>query len=163
MLKLDDSTLAPLLRAAIMYGYAGEAPSFDGINAVVWAMIKDKLDRDSAAYEERCRKARWSRYKGVQEKSGHAALSYEDWAESIDQRQPTSTNVDDSDETETEPKTEPKTETHTETQVEAKGAGGNRLGELFENAGFPKPYQPLTEDDFERQREAQLAKLGVSW
>ena len=151
MLKLDDSTLASVLRAAIMYGYAGEVPSFEGINAVMWAMIADKLDRDSAAYEERCRKARWSRYKGVEEQHGRKPLCYYEWITEVDQRQPTSTMADGLDETESKKDKQTKQELKKESQGDARGAE------------LPEPYQPLSEDAFEERRKAALARLGVDW
>ena len=154
MLKLDDSTLASVLRAAIMYGYAGEVPSFEGINAVMWAMIADKLDRDSAAYEERCRKARWSRYKGIEEQHGRKPLRYDEWITEVDQRQPTSRMADGFDETEPEKEPESEQETKSESESEQETQGDYKGGE---------PYKPLTEAAFEERRQEMLSKLGVSW
>lgn len=93
MLSLDDSSLADLLRAAIRYGKNGERPVFEGTNAILWGMIVSRIDRDAKAFNEKCRKARYSRYRGIEKDRGREPLDYETWLESVDERQPTSTNV----------------------------------------------------------------------
>lgn len=93
LLKMDDTSLAALFRAVVNYGATGEVPSFTGMNAILWEMIVPKVDRDEERYQETCRKARFSRYKGIEKQHGREGLSYEEWCEQIDERQRTSTNV----------------------------------------------------------------------
>lgn len=77
--ETDDATVATFLRAAIQYSRYGVVPSFTGINAVLWASIKDGLDRDAKAYEKRRIDAIYAAYKRDTENP----LSKEEWRKQI--------------------------------------------------------------------------------
>lgn len=49
---LDYETKGKLFEAILEYAEYGVVPEFDGTLAVVWPFVSDKIDRDSARYEE---------------------------------------------------------------------------------------------------------------
>lgn len=49
---LDYETKGRLFEAILEYAEYGVVPEFDGTLAVVWPFVSDKIDRDSARYEE---------------------------------------------------------------------------------------------------------------
>lgn len=77
--ETDDATVAAFLRAAIQYSRYGVVPSFTGIKAVLWASIKDGLDRDATAYEKRRVDAMYAAYK----RDAENPLSKDEWRKQI--------------------------------------------------------------------------------
>ena len=102
MLALDDSTLAALFRAAVRYAAEGEVPDFEGVSAILWGMIAPKIDRDGEAFAEKCRKARYSRYRGIEKSHDRAPLEYDEWIDLVDNR-PSSTIVNRRDQLQSSP------------------------------------------------------------
>lgn len=45
-----------LVTAMLEYAATGAAPDFDGPERYVWPSLRNQIDRDTARYEERCRK-----------------------------------------------------------------------------------------------------------
>jgi hypothetical protein len=160
LLALDDASLAGLFRAAVRYVADGEVPDFDGINAILWGMIAPKLDRDGAAYFEKCRKARYSRYRGLEKGQGRTPLEYEEWIEQVDSRPPLS-NVNERDQLQYQQQSQLQSQLQEQSQLQRQQQEQGDLkggGEIA--TGFTPPYRPPTETDFEDMRSAALAKLG---
>lgn len=55
---LEDTDKGRLFEGILRYGRDGEVPDFTGPLMAVWALIKNRLDRDSQRYADRCEKAR---------------------------------------------------------------------------------------------------------
>lgn len=57
---LPNDSLGALVRAAILYAQTGEVPDIgeDKILCFAWESLRQKLDRDDAAYKDRCEKNR---------------------------------------------------------------------------------------------------------
>ena len=60
----SDEERGRLLMAAIRYATAGEEPAFTGNERFIWPSLKGKIDRDAAAYQEKCEKSRVNGRKG---------------------------------------------------------------------------------------------------
>lgn len=54
--QLTDAECGKLLRAMFEYEEAGALPDFTGALAMAFSFIRSQMDRDRAAYEEKCRK-----------------------------------------------------------------------------------------------------------
>lgn len=55
---LTDEECGRLFRAMLGYASSGEDSELCGNERFVWPMIKNQIDRDNSAYEEKCRKLR---------------------------------------------------------------------------------------------------------
>lgn len=55
---LRDAEKGQLFEAILRYGRDGETPDFSGALFAIWALVKQKLDRDTQRYVDRCEKAR---------------------------------------------------------------------------------------------------------
>ena len=77
--SLDDSALAALVRAAIGYGERGEVPAFEGIAAVLWGLLKGKIDRDGERYEERKASGSYAVYCRECRRQGITPIPFEAW------------------------------------------------------------------------------------
>lgn len=77
--QTDDATCASFLRAAIQYSKYGVVPEYSGVNAVIWSMIKDGLDRDAERYEQTQMGRRYATYCREEKKSGREPLSRDEW------------------------------------------------------------------------------------
>ena len=53
---LTDEQRGRLLMALLQYGATGIEPELDGMAKMAFAFIAKQMDRDAAAYEEKCRK-----------------------------------------------------------------------------------------------------------
>lgn len=155
MLSLDDSSLADLLRAAIQYGANGERPVFDGANAILWAMIASRIDRDAKAFNEKCRKARYNRYRGIEKDHGREPLDYEAWIEPVDECQPTSANVNQRDQ---HKHNTVSFHSHSHSQTQSQGDQRGERAAATPVQDFSTRFS-TKEDDFEAKRNAALKKL----
>ena len=54
--QLTDAECGKLLRAMFEYEETGALPDFTGALAMAFSFISAQMDRDRAAYEEKCRK-----------------------------------------------------------------------------------------------------------
>lgn len=77
--ELSDEELGELFRAMFKYARDREEIEFQHCSLkLVFGFVKSALDRDRAAYEERCRKNAENAAKGGKKKSEQAAnMSYE--------------------------------------------------------------------------------------
>lgn len=64
LVPFSDEEIGRLVRAMLTYAATGEAPQFDGNERFVWPTLKAQIDRDEAAYRERCEKNRVNGAKG---------------------------------------------------------------------------------------------------
>lgn len=79
LMMTGDATLAAILRAAMRYAETGEPPALKGKAAVLWEMVRPKLDRDRLKYEEARVKKRYAVYCREAGKNGGRPLSYAEW------------------------------------------------------------------------------------
>lgn len=81
--RMDVPQKAALLDAILRYGEFAEEPDFhkDPRLDVTWSFIKQRIDHDGSAYEEKCEKARYSTYVREAEKKGKQPLAYDAWRE----------------------------------------------------------------------------------
>lgn len=156
---LDDGERGKLFMAMLNYAEWGELPELEGLGKMAWSFIQPKLDLDNQRYELKCEKSRYAVYCREIQKSEGVPLSFEEWREreyrllSADNvRYPTTTETPNSAETPTINATE-KSKTNlcaTETGKES---------EKGEKPGLPGAYRPLSESDFERERQRKLLQL----
>ena len=81
--KMDDAQQAALLRAYLSYGEYGEEPDFhhDPRLETAWFFVKQGIDRDGMAYEEKCEKGRYATYVREAEKKQKTPVVYDVWRE----------------------------------------------------------------------------------
>lgn len=81
--RMNVEQKAALLDAILKYGELGAEPDFheDSRLDVTWSFVKQRIDQDGAAYEEKCEKARYSTYVREAEKKGKQPLTYDAWRE----------------------------------------------------------------------------------
>ena len=65
----SDEEIGRMVRAMLIYTATGEMPLFDGNERFIWPTIKAQIDRDEAAYQERCEKNRANGTKGGRPKN----------------------------------------------------------------------------------------------
>ncbi len=77
--SLTDAELGSLIRAAIEYAEYGTVPSFDSNLLISWQLLRAAVDRDSAAYELKCRKGEYAAYCKQQKKLGLPEVPFAEW------------------------------------------------------------------------------------
>ena len=60
----SDAEIGRMVIAMLTYSATGEEPKFDGNERFMWPTLKTQIDRDEAAYQERCEKNRANGAKG---------------------------------------------------------------------------------------------------
>lgn len=65
----SDDEIGRMVRAMLTYAATGETPLFDGNERFIWPTLKAQIDRDEAAYQERCEKNRANGAKGGRPKN----------------------------------------------------------------------------------------------
>lgn len=60
----SDAEIGRMVIAMLTYSATGEEPKFDGNERFMWPTLKTQIDRDEAAYRERCEKNRANGAKG---------------------------------------------------------------------------------------------------
>lgn len=76
---LSDAEAGQLLRAAVKYGHYGTVPEFDGLLAMAWVFVQPKIDRDNAAYQQKCIDAAYATYCREEKKKGHDPEEKDAW------------------------------------------------------------------------------------
>lgn len=81
--RMDIHQKAALLDAILRYGEFGKEPDFrnDPRLDVTWTFVRQRIDMDGAAYEEKCEKGRYATYVREAEKKQKTPLTYEAWRE----------------------------------------------------------------------------------
>ena len=77
----SDEEIGRMVRAMLIYTATGETPLFDGNERFIWPTIKAQIDRDEAAYQERCEKNRANGAKGGRPKNQSVITKTEWFAE----------------------------------------------------------------------------------
>ena len=62
--QYSDEEIGRLVRAMLAYAAKGETTQFDGVERYIWPMLRAQMDRDKAAYQERCERNRANGAKG---------------------------------------------------------------------------------------------------
>ena len=65
----SDEEKGRILSAMLSYAATGAAPEFDGNERYIWPTLRAQIDRDSAAYQEKCAKNRENGAKGGRPKN----------------------------------------------------------------------------------------------
>ena len=152
LLDLDDSALASLFRAAMRYGINGETAEFEGIYAVIWGMIKPKIDHDGDRYAARCVSSEYAVYCREAKRHREEPIPFDTWKSS--KYFPISIDNDS-----IQQQRQMQIQSQNQPQLYAQGEKQrDQRGE--EGGGFPAPYRPLPSDTFEKQQEAGLEKLN---
>lgn len=60
----SNEEIGRIVKAMLTYAATGEVPQFDGNERFIWPTLKAQIDRDEAAYQERCEKNRANGAKG---------------------------------------------------------------------------------------------------
>lgn len=74
----SDEEIGRMVRAMLIYTATGEMPLFDGNERFIWPTIKAQIDRDEAAYQERCEKNRANGAKGGRPKN-QSVITETEW------------------------------------------------------------------------------------
>ncbi len=74
----SDEEIGRMVRAMLIYTATGEIPLFDGNERFIWPTLKAQIDRDEAAYQERCEKNRANGAKGGRPKN-QSVISETEW------------------------------------------------------------------------------------
>lgn len=76
---LDTEQKGLLFQSILDYAELGVVPELDGICGVAWEFIRPKLDKDSAAYNEKVAKAKYAVYSREEKKHNRIPLEYDEW------------------------------------------------------------------------------------
>ncbi len=70
-----------LLLAILDYAENNMVPDFedDPMLRLAWACVRDKVDRDAAAYLEKCSRNAYNQYKRWQQEKGLTVLNFDEW------------------------------------------------------------------------------------
>ena len=117
-----DAECGRILRAMLSYSMTGDAEELSGNEKYIWPAIREKLDRDRAAYDSKCKQMQANASKSKQ-MDADAAKS-----------------------TPTKTETKTGTETKTESPTESKGARALPLGEYGWVKLTGSQYNKLVED-----------------
>lgn len=79
LMELEDASIARLIRAALRYGRYGELPELDGTEAILWAILLPKLNRDAERYQNRRDSGEYAVYCREAKRTDVAPLSFDDW------------------------------------------------------------------------------------
>ena len=74
----SDEEIGRMVRAMLIYTATGGTPLFDGNERFIWPTIKAQIDRDEAAYQERCEKNRANGAKGGRPKN-QSVITKTEW------------------------------------------------------------------------------------
>ena len=74
----SDEEIGRMVRAMLIYTATGETPLFDGNERFIWPTLKAQIDRDEAAYQERCEKNRANGAKGGRPKN-QSVITKTEW------------------------------------------------------------------------------------
>lgn len=75
----SDEEIGKIVNAMLAYAATGENPRFDGNERFIWPTIKAQIDRDEAAYQERCEKNRLNGVKGGRPIKNQMVIPETEW------------------------------------------------------------------------------------
>lgn len=151
--RLDDADAGKLIKALLSYSATGELLPLEGMASLAFDLIRPKLDRDAAKYEEKVTKRRYAGYSKASRDKGEEPLDFANWLERQDGQvqanvsmcMPTATSAATSDTAATAAST---TATATDTTVNSRGSGKGMQGE-----------NPMTPEEFEQSRREKMERL----
>ena len=164
----NDEELGRMLRALLLYFDTQEQPGFSDRGMRQFFKLASKsIDLDVRRYTNKCQQNAYNRYKGICKKRSERPLSFEEWLTAFDERQASSTVMD---ERQFSPTNTTNTNTNTNSQPSTVSNQQSKLNNkkstpaLSTNASRPAdfgapPYIPLSEDEFERRREQAIRSL----
>lgn len=176
----NDEELGRMLRALLGYFDAQEQPTFDDRGMRQFFKLAAKgIDLDRKRYEDKCRQNAYNRYKGTCRMQHEKPLSFEAWLAAAEAQQQTAQEADDGQRSSTtvndghqsSPIPTPTINNQQSTVNSQQSTVSNQKQEIKNkksvsspNAGRAPgfadgPYRPLSEDDFEKQREEAIAHL----
>lgn len=164
--ELTDEQVGQIFRGALKYAKDGDEPQLDSqILRIVWAQLKQSLDRDSEHYAEVCAKNSYRIYCRWEKEKGREPLPYDEWYTSVYQRIPDDTDYTNYNSTTTQ--LQPNynsTTTTTPTRGTEGGAGGNPPVGLHAVAGglcapMEGGYTPPDSSEWNRLKNEKVAKL----
>lgn len=71
----SNEEIGKMVNAMLAYAATGEIPQFDGNERFIWPTLKAQIDRDEAAYQERCEKNRLNGAKGGRPPKNQSVIS----------------------------------------------------------------------------------------
>lgn len=71
----SNEEIGKMVNAMLSYAATGEIPQFDGNERFIWPTLKAQIDRDEAAYQERCEKNRLNGAKGGRPTKNQTVIS----------------------------------------------------------------------------------------
>lgn len=71
----SNEEIGKMVNAMLAYASTGEIPQFDGNERFIWPTLKAQIDRDEAAYQERCEKNRLNGAKGGRPPKNQSVIS----------------------------------------------------------------------------------------
>ena len=176
----SDEELGRMLRALLGYFDTQEQPTFSDRGMRQFFKLASKgIDLDRKRYEDKCMHNAYIRYKGICRQQHEKALSFEEWAEEVEHRRQNSPEVTGGPQTSPQvtgghqtspiPTPVPNTQQSTTNRQQStanpqKSKINNKKPALSTNASAAPafadgPYRPLSENDFEKQREQAIAHL----
>lgn len=159
LLKLDDATLAALLRACVNYASAGEWPELEGMSSILWGMLHPKIDRDGERYESRKESGKYAAYCRDEKRAGREPASFEDWKSEKDR---SITNDNGFIQQQPQPQQHLQSQSHFQSHSQPQSQGQRERQGDARGAGRETLFRPLTESEFEAQRQKQLEMLARS-
>ncbi len=149
--RLSDEDAGRLIKAVLAYASTGELVPLDGTLALLFELIRPRIDRDAEKYEQAVQKRKYGGYKKTCLDRDETPLEYEVWLEharactSMPTAAATSTTAT---ATTSTTATTPTAKTNTNSTAASADSG---KGSLRGN--------PDDDAEFERQRREQIAKL----
>lgn len=154
--RVSDTEAGVLIKAMIAYCQTGELLPLGGVVSIIFDMIRPKLDRDAAKYDEQIMKRKYGGYVKASRDRGDEPLSFDSWRNGLqaDEQACASTSM---------PTTTPNTTVSTtsistptsDTYTEADTTINNDSWKGSERGN------QLTEDEFEKARQSRMDMLRV--
>ena len=153
--RLSDEDAGRLIKAVLAYASTGELVPLDGTLALLFELIRPKLDRDAEKYEQTVQKRKYGGYRKACYDRGETPLEYEVWLEHARacSCMPTTTAT-----STTATATTTATTSTTATTPTAKTNTNSTAASADSGKGSLRG-NPDDDAEFERQRREQIAKL----
>ena len=75
----SDDEIGRMVKAMLTYAETGEDHRFDGNERFIWPSLKAQIDRDKAAYQDRCEKNRANGAKGGRPPKSQSVIPETEW------------------------------------------------------------------------------------
>ena len=75
----SDDEIGRMVKAMLTYAETGEDHRFDGNERFIWPSLKAQIDRDKAAYQDRCEKNRANGAKGGRPPKNQSVIPETEW------------------------------------------------------------------------------------